>query len=107
MRIAAVPKGDYTVPLGKARVWQTGKDVTVVGYGAQMRVLQTAVNRAQQELGVSCELIDLRTIMPWDVGAFVHFLVSQQLVVCFLLVFVLTVTRVQSVLWSPSRRRAA
>lgn len=65
--VEPVPVGDYTLPLGEARVVQEGKDVTVVGYGSQMRVLQTAVNRAQTELGVSCELIDLRTIAPWDV----------------------------------------
>lgn len=63
-----MPTGDYTVPLGKARVVQSGTDVTLVGYGAQMRPLQAAANRAQSELGVSVELIDLRTILPWDVG---------------------------------------
>jgi 2-oxoisovalerate dehydrogenase E1 component beta subunit len=40
--------------------------VTVVGWGAQMRVLAEAVKLAAQE-GVSCELIDLRTLLPWDV----------------------------------------
>ena len=44
-----------------------GKDVTVVGYGAQIQVLRKACDMAQEELGVSCELIDLRTIIPWDV----------------------------------------
>ncbi len=44
-----------------------GKDVTVVGYGAQIQVLRKACDMAQKELGVSCELIDLRTIIPWDV----------------------------------------
>jgi 2-oxoisovalerate dehydrogenase E1 component beta subunit len=41
--------------------------VTVVGYGSQMKVLKAAVERAERELGVSCELIDLRSIAPWDV----------------------------------------
>ena len=44
----------------------TGSDVTVVGYGAQIQILRQACNMAQEELGVSCELIDLRTILPWD-----------------------------------------
>lgn len=43
-----------------------GSDVTVLGYGAQIQVLRKAIAMAQQELGVSCELIDLRTIIPWD-----------------------------------------
>lgn len=45
-----------------------GSDVTVVGYGAQMQVLRKACTMAEEELGVSCELIDLRTLVPWDVG---------------------------------------
>ena len=44
-----------------------GSDVTLVGYGAQMQVLRSAIAMAKDELGVSCELIDLRTIVPWDV----------------------------------------
>ena len=44
-----------------------GSDVTLVGYGAQMQVLRKALVMAKEELGVSCELIDLRTILPWDV----------------------------------------
>lgn len=49
-----------------------GSDVTVVGYGAQMKVLKAATDRAEHELGVSCELIDLRTIAPWDVETVVE-----------------------------------
>ena len=41
--------------------------MTLVGYGAQMQVLRLASAMAKDELGVSCELIDLRTIIPWDV----------------------------------------
>ena len=55
-----VPAGDYTIPLGVAEVVKQGTDVTVVGYGAQMGVLRKAVDRAEKEMGVSCELIDLR-----------------------------------------------
>ena len=61
-----VPTGDYELPLGQARVVKEGADVTVVGYGAQMLVLERAVARAEAEFGISCELIDLRTIAPWD-----------------------------------------
>jgi 2-oxoisovalerate dehydrogenase E1 component beta subunit len=53
------------IPLGQAEVLQQGTDITVVGWGAQMRVLQKACDEAAKE-GISCELIDLRTILPWD-----------------------------------------
>ena len=61
-----VPVGDYTYALRQADVVQEGTDVTVVGWGGQMRVLQTACDLAQTEHGISCELIDLQTIVPWD-----------------------------------------
>lgn len=61
----SVPEGDYTLPLGVAEVVREGRDVTVVGYGAQMRVLDLACQQAERE-GISCELIDLQTILPWD-----------------------------------------
>jgi 2-oxoisovalerate dehydrogenase E1 component beta subunit len=65
--VEEVPVGDYMLPLGKARIVKEGKDITVVGYGAQMQVLSTAVALAEEKLGISCELIDLCTILPWDV----------------------------------------
>lgn len=43
-----------------------GSDVTVVGWGSQVHVLAEACNLAEKD-GISCELIDLRTLMPWDV----------------------------------------
>eukprot|EP00027_Filamoeba_sp_ATCC50430_P005481 CAMPEP_0168560498 /NCGR_PEP_ID=MMETSP0413-20121227/11092_1 /TAXON_ID=136452 /ORGANISM="Filamoeba nolandi, Strain NC-AS-23-1" /LENGTH=358 /DNA_ID=CAMNT_0008591803 /DNA_START=209 /DNA_END=1282 /DNA_ORIENTATION=+ len=65
--IENVPVEDYTIPLGKAEVVKEGTDVTVVGYGAQILVLQDAIKKAEEELGISVELIDLRTLLPWDV----------------------------------------
>ena len=44
----------------------TGNDVTLVGYGTQVHVLREVGEMVQDQLGVSCELIDLRTILPWD-----------------------------------------
>lgn len=64
--VGEVPVGDFTVPLGQAEVVKEGKDVTIVGWGAQMRVLEKAVETVAAE-GISCELIDLRTLLPWDV----------------------------------------
>ena len=66
-----VPEGPYAEELGKARVWQEGKDLTVVGWGTQMYVLRKAVAEARDKLGITCDLIDLRTLLPWDVDAVV------------------------------------
>jgi 2-oxoisovalerate dehydrogenase E1 component beta subunit len=60
-----VPEGDYHVELGKAEVTRVGTDVTLVGYGAQMNVLEAAAVEAAKE-GISVEVVDLRTILPWD-----------------------------------------
>ncbi|HVP81256.1 MAG TPA: alpha-ketoacid dehydrogenase subunit beta [Thermodesulfobacteriota bacterium] len=61
-----VPEGDYTIPLGEARLVQEGKDVTVVAWGAMVR---EALNAAEQLRGdkIELEIIDLRTISPLDV----------------------------------------
>lgn len=61
-----VPVDDYELPLSAAEVVREGTDVSLVGYGAQMRVLERAADMAQEQLNVSCEVIDLRTILPWD-----------------------------------------
>jgi pyruvate dehydrogenase E1 component beta subunit len=65
-----VPEGDYTIPLGKARLVQEGKDVTIVAWGAMVR---EALNAAQElkEDKVDVEIIDLRTISPMDVEAII------------------------------------
>ena len=60
-----VPLEDYEIPLGKAEVMSEGTDVTIVSYGMQLRQVRMAVKRAE-EVGISCEVIDLRTIVPWD-----------------------------------------
>ena len=60
-----VPLEDYMTPLGKAEVMQEGTDITIVSYGMQLRQVRMAVSRAN-ELGIPCEIIDLRTILPWD-----------------------------------------
>ncbi len=65
-----VPEGDYTIPLGKARLVQEGKDVTIIAYGAMLR---EALNAAEQLKGdkIDAEVIDLRTISPMDTDAIV------------------------------------
>jgi 2-oxoisovalerate dehydrogenase E1 component beta subunit len=63
---AEVPEERYTVPIGKARMHQEGEDVTVVTWGA---MVYTAEEAAKQLDDTSVEIIDLRTVMPWDKAA--------------------------------------
>lgn len=60
-----VPEEDYIIPIGKAKVVQKGKDITVVAYGALVQQVQRAIKDIENE-GISVELIDLRTISPID-----------------------------------------
>ncbi|MBN2695203.1 alpha-ketoacid dehydrogenase subunit beta [bacterium] len=60
-----VPEGAYTIPIGKAKVISEGDSLTMVSYGAQMKEATAAVGELKK-LGVSVELIDLRTIYPYD-----------------------------------------
>ena len=81
-----VPVADYELPLSVAEIMRegtcssicyrcvlvyfsnhlTGSDVTLVAWGTQVHVLRDVCDMAEDQLGVSCELIDLRTILPWD-----------------------------------------
>ncbi|PSJ44916.1 alpha-ketoacid dehydrogenase subunit beta [Zobellella endophytica] len=63
--VGEVEEDYYELPLDQAEVLQAGTDVTVVAWGAQLEVVQKAVALAKNE-GISCELIDLRSIAPWD-----------------------------------------
>jgi len=64
--VEQVPIKDYECPLGKADVILEGSDVTLIGWGTQVHVLREVAELAQQKLGVSCEVIDLVSILPWD-----------------------------------------
>lgn len=61
-----VPEGYYTVPLGKGRVARIGKDVTILSWGAMMPIAEKAADKAEKQDGLSCEVIDLRTLFPLD-----------------------------------------
>ena len=63
---AVYPGPEFAIPFGKAKVVKAGKDLTVVTYGAVVpRALQAAV-RAERERGIGVELIDLRSLSPYD-----------------------------------------
>jgi 2-oxoisovalerate dehydrogenase E1 component beta subunit len=66
-----VPEGDYTVPLGQAKVVREGKQLTVIAWGASLHDSTEAVEQAAAE-NIDCELIDLRTLWPLDIDAIVQ-----------------------------------
>jgi 2-oxoisovalerate dehydrogenase E1 component beta subunit len=67
-----VPEGDYTVPLGKAAVLREGSDVTLISYGAMVHTVLEAVEAIQNGGGASCEVIDLRSLLPLDTETMVN-----------------------------------
>lgn len=60
-----VPENEYTVDIGKAKVVRTGKNVTLITYGAMVRTALKAAEQLSKE-GIEAEIIDLRTISPLD-----------------------------------------
>jgi pyruvate/2-oxoglutarate/acetoin dehydrogenase E1 component len=60
-----VPEGDYLVPLGQARIARAGTDVTLIAYGAMVRVCEQAADT----LDLSCEIVDIRSLRPLDEAA--------------------------------------
>ncbi|ABF40787.1 dehydrogenase, E1 component [Candidatus Koribacter versatilis Ellin345] len=63
------PGPDYMVPFGKAKIVKAGHDITVVTYGAVVPRALQAAQKIERENGVSVELIDLRTLNPYDFEA--------------------------------------
>jgi len=63
--VQEVPTGDFELPLGQADVITEGTDITCVAWGAQVHTMIAGCERAAAD-GISCEVIDLATIMPWD-----------------------------------------
>ncbi|XP_019873932.1 2-oxoisovalerate dehydrogenase subunit beta, mitochondrial [Aethina tumida] len=64
--VEEVPTGDYQLPIGRADILQKGNDVTLIGWGTQVHVLKEVAQLAKEKLSVSCEVIDLVSILPWD-----------------------------------------
>ena len=60
-----IPQARYTIPIGKANIISKGTDITLIAWGAQVEVIQQAAIAVQQQ-NINCEVIDLRTLAPWD-----------------------------------------
>ncbi|MCP4633596.1 MAG: alpha-ketoacid dehydrogenase subunit beta [candidate division Zixibacteria bacterium] len=60
-----LPEQDFTVPIGKAAVRKEGSDITIVAYGLMYHRSLEAIDELEKD-GISVELIDMRTLLPWD-----------------------------------------
>jgi len=65
---AAYPGSNFMIPFGKAKIVRQGTDVTIVTYGATVQRAFTAANQLAEN-GLSAEVIDLRSLSPWDQDA--------------------------------------
>jgi 2-oxoisovalerate dehydrogenase E1 component beta subunit len=64
-----VPEGEYTVPIGQAKVRRPGKDLSIFAWGYMVSVALEAATRAAKEKNVEAEVVDLRTLVPLDTPA--------------------------------------
>lgn len=77
----AVPEGDYTVPIGDAKIVREGKDATLFAYGTQVHHCIEVANAFEKE-GVSLEIVELRTVWPFDKDAVLNSAKKTGRVVC-------------------------
>lgn len=67
-----VPTDDYITPIGKARVHREGSDITVITYGAQVWEAAAAAEQLAEEDDISVEVLDLRSLLPYDKEAILN-----------------------------------
>ena len=66
-----VPKNEYLIPIGKAKIMHEGNDVTLLSFGKMMKIAESAYQEAKKE-NISVEVIDLRTVRPIDYKSVVN-----------------------------------
>lgn len=76
-----IPKKEYLVPIGKARIDIEGNDVTIVSHGRGVLICREAVRELAKE-GIRAELIDLRTVKPLDIATIAHSVRKTNFCVC-------------------------
>ncbi|MGC4059250.1 MAG: transketolase C-terminal domain-containing protein [Chitinophagaceae bacterium] len=59
---------EFTIPLGIPEVIAEGSDITIVSYGSTLRVIQEAIDNYLAPAGISCEVVDVRTLLPFDLN---------------------------------------
>ncbi len=58
----------FTVPFGVPEIVREGADITIVSYGSTLRVIEEAITNYLEPQGISCEVIDVRTLLPFDIN---------------------------------------
>ena len=66
-----IPDGEYLIPIGKAEVKKKGDHISIISFGKIIKVVQEAVDVLEKE-GISCEIIDLRSVRPIDYSCLVE-----------------------------------
>lgn len=64
-----VPDGDYITPFGEARIARTGRDITIIAIGAMVKLALQAAETLAQEANIDAEVLDPRTLVPFDTAA--------------------------------------
>lgn len=75
-----IPDDDYIVPIGKAKVRREGKDISVITYGAMVHVALEAAEKLKEE-GIDLEVVDLRSLLPYDKEAILNSVVKTSKVI--------------------------
>lgn len=60
--------GSFTIPFGVPEIIREGEDVTIVSYGSTLRIIDEAIRNYLEPAGISCEVVDVQTLLPFDTG---------------------------------------